>query len=165
MPLRDNIFDSALIGLELSMNVTPSDFLKPGDRVRTGAVGSQKPLASVNESRHLYDGACARSVETKPNSVTSLAAALLRFPSLIMLEARGDSAISRAARRRVASMTSGGRPAARIHRRRPWQITGRPLRQSNDGSMGVADLLAGERRRFADVVMLLGEGHRGCRQR
>jgi hypothetical protein len=57
-------------------------------------VGSQKPLASVNESSR-YDYACARSVETEPNSAIRLAAALLRFPCLIMLEARGGSAISR----------------------------------------------------------------------
>jgi hypothetical protein len=53
MPLRDNIFDGALLGLELSMDVTPSNFLKPGDRISTGALGSQKPLASVNESKPL----------------------------------------------------------------------------------------------------------------
>jgi hypothetical protein len=45
MRLRDNIFDSALIGLKPSMNVSPSNFPEPGDRISTGAVGWQEPLA------------------------------------------------------------------------------------------------------------------------
>jgi hypothetical protein len=166
MPLRDNIFDSALTGLEPSMDVTPSNFLKPGDRVSTGALGIAKAASFSQRIETLANTLAPAVFETKPNSATRLAAALLRFPRLIMFEARGGCARSAAtARRRVASMTSGSRPTARIHGRRPRQITGRPLRQSNDGSMGVADLLVGELRRFADVVILLGEGHRGCRQR